>query len=127
MERRRGSKEPGQFKACLGVGQWGEGMARGDFGERGWSWLAKSPVSWLKSTLLILQLVEHTQETDSLGPGLILPRLLFLPQRHAGACQVEWKVPPAARDRAEEFGDRPRLIDSVTLAMHVSTCTFSSE
>lgn len=43
---------------------------------------------------------------------------------HTGAA---WKLPPAARDRSEEFGDRPGLIATVTLSMHVSTRTLSSE
>lgn len=42
-------------------------------------------------------------------------------------CRAEWKLPPAARDRAEEFGDRPGLTASVTLGIHVSTHTLSSE
>lgn len=44
-----------------------------------------------------------------------------------GARGVGWKLPPAARDRAEEFGHGPGLIANVTPGMHLSTRTLSSE
>lgn len=74
----------GGLEVSLGAGQWGEGMTHGEFEERSWDWLAKSLVSLLKSTALILQLVEHTQGMDSLGRWLTQPPLLFLSQEHTG-------------------------------------------
>lgn len=46
---------------------------------------------------------------------------------HTGACGAGWKLPFAAKERAEAFGRRPGLIANVTLGMHVSTRTLSSE
>lgn len=61
----------------------------------------------------------------SLGPW---PPLAAVPALGAHRTRgTEWKLPPAAKDRAEEFGDRPGLTASVTLGIHVSTHILSSE
>lgn len=44
-----------------------------------------------------------------------------------GACGAGWKLPFAARERAEAFGRRPGPIADVTLGVRVSTRTLRSE
>ena len=72
--------------------------------------------SWLRSTAVTLG---DMQGLHWPGPGSLLPAAV-LPRGTQDGAEAEWKLPPAARDRAESRG-LARLVAGVTLAMPVST------